>query len=227
VTPAPFVFRKVLYLVEATGARAATLDELLRCVSVVDPLSIGFHMHREFLAHKFVHAEYPNDFAHWVARNVGDEVLGERLANLVVFRFRTLEALRAEISRLIADHLLAHPESSYARAPAGRELYFSLARSIVMDCRVTAETLEGFAAALAYVPASSIYYHLFETRFAPEGPTPRLNDFAEWIARSLGNTDLARRVADIDPYMFSLEQARRKVLSLVTAELTPQTGRSR
>ena len=33
----PFVFRKVLYLVEATGMRARTLDQMLRVVTVVDP----------------------------------------------------------------------------------------------------------------------------------------------------------------------------------------------
>lgn len=213
------MFRKVLYLVEATGLRAGSLDELLRSVGVVAPLSIGYHMHREFLAHKFVHAEYPNDFALWTAKVLGDEMLAERLANLVVFKYRSLEALRAEVVRLVADHLLGHPEASAERAPQGREFHFNLARSVVMDTGLAASDLATFAAALARVPASSIYYHFFETRFSGEGNRP--NDFAEWIGSSLGLADLARRVEDIDPYMFSLEQARRKVLGLVSAEVSP------
>ena len=117
--PNPFIFRKVLYLVEAAGRRAATLDELLRAVSVVDARSIGYHMHRDFLAHKFVRSEYPNDFASWAARIIGDEILGERLASLIVFRYHSLEEVRAELARLVAEHLMGHPEAALERAPRG------------------------------------------------------------------------------------------------------------
>jgi hypothetical protein len=213
----PFVFRKVIYLVEATGRRAASLDELLRVVSIVDPRSIGFHMHREFLAHKFVHTEFANDFAYWVAKVMGDELLAERLANLVVFRFRSLESLRAELARLTADHLLAHPEAAAARAPSGREFYFATARSIVMDTGYRAADLPAFAAALTVVPSSSIFFHFFETRFggAELGP----NDFAKWIELGLKRPELAWKVANIDPYMFSLEEARGRLLALVADEV--------
>ena len=210
------MFRKVLYLVEAAGRRAATLDELLRALAVVDPNSVGYHMHREFLAHKFVHKEHTNDFAHWVARVLGDRPLAERLDNLVVFRFRSLEALRGEIARLIAEHLIAEPSAAAQRVPSGREFHFALPRAVVMETGRQATDLASFAAALAAVPASSIYFHLFETRFA--GADGRDNDFAEWIAGSLDRGELAKRVAQIDPYMFSLEQARRKLQQLVAAE---------
>ena len=52
----PFVFRKVTWLVEASGKRAASLDELLRLLTVAEPRAIAFHMHREYLAVKFAHA---------------------------------------------------------------------------------------------------------------------------------------------------------------------------
>jgi hypothetical protein len=87
-----------------------------------------------------------------------------------------------------------------------------------MDTGFVAADLREFTALLARVPASSLYYHLFETRFSGESR----NDFARWMEGSLARADLARRVADIDPYMFSLEQARRKLLSLVTPEVSPR-----
>src|SRR5262245_31497733 len=117
----PFIFRKVLYLVEATGRRAQKLDELLRLVVVAEGDSIGYHMHREFLAYKFAHAEYPNDFATWSARVLGDEILGEQLANLRVFQHASLADVQKAIAQIIADHLLAYPEAAAQRAPAGRE----------------------------------------------------------------------------------------------------------
>src|SRR5215468_5664488 len=119
----PFVFKKVLYLVEVTGRKARTLDELLRALAVVPPESVGYHMHREFLAYKFAPIEYPNDFAYWAAKVLGDEILGERLANLRVFKHRSLEALRGEIARLVGEHLIERPEAAAQVAAPGREFY--------------------------------------------------------------------------------------------------------
>ncbi len=218
--PSPFLFRKVLYLVEATGRRAATLDELLRVVAVAEPRSIGYHMHREFLAHKFVHTEWPNDFADWTTRVLGDEMLGERLANLVVFKYRSHEALRARIAAIIAEHLLQYPEAAKLRAPRGREFYLCASRPVVMECAQSALDLADLARCLTSVPASSVFFHMFETRF--DGAAHRDNDFAEWIRGELGRHELARRVADIDPYMFSLEEARRRVIAVIASELDAQ-----
>jgi hypothetical protein len=221
----PFLFRKVLFLVEATGQRAATLDELLRVVAVIDPRSVSFHMHREFLAHRFVHTEWPNDFAWWTARVLGDEVLGERLANLVVFTYRSLEALRARIAHIVGEHLLAYPDASQLRAPRGRELYFCSARPVVMECAESAHDLEGLVRGLGTVPESSIFFHLFETRF--DGTGHRDNDFAEWIRCALGEHEVARRVANIDPYMCSLEGARRRLLAAITPAITARRQEAR
>ncbi len=83
-----------------------------------------------------------------------------------------------------------------------------------MDCNRAARSLEDLIAAIAEIEASSLYFHLFETRFA--GGQGRDNDFAEWIRASLQNEELAARIANIDPYMFSLEQMRRTLLRTLT-----------
>jgi hypothetical protein len=208
--PEPFVFKKVIYLVEVTGLRARTLDELLRTLAVVPAESVGYHMHREFLAYKFAPIEYPNDFADFAAKVLGDDILGEKLANLRVFKHRSLDALRGDIARLVGTHLLEHPEAAQKSAPHDREFHFLVARSVVMDCNRQARDLEELIGAVAEVESSSLYFHLFETRFW--GGKGRDNDFAEWIRRSLGKVPLADRVANIDPYMFSLEQVRKTLL---------------
>jgi len=210
--PESFVFKKVLYLVEVTGHRARTLDELLRALSVVPADSVGYHMHREFLQYKFAPIEYPNDFAYWTARVLGDDVLGEKLSVLRVFKHRTLDGLRQELSRQIASHLMEVPDAAQKAAPSDREFHFQQARAVVMDCNRTATNLDELVGALAEVESSSLYFHLFETRFG--GGRGRDNDFAEWIRSSLGEEELAARVANVDPYMFSLEQVRRSLLKI-------------
>src|SRR5689334_11274291 len=161
----PFVFRKVLYLVEATGLRARTLDQMLRMVTIVDPVSIGYHMHREYLEFRFVEPEWPNDFAYWAAKILGDQVLAEKLAALRVFNYRTLEGLQRDLARMLAEHMESVPESAHLVAPEGRDFIFAMARSIVLDTGRQTRTLEELATALSEVEGSSIYFHIFETRF--------------------------------------------------------------
>jgi hypothetical protein len=206
--PDPFVFKKVLYLVEVTGRRARTLDELMRALAVVPPESVGYHMHREFLQYKFAPIEYPNDFAYWAARTLGDQELGEKLAVLRVFKHRSLDGLRGEIARQVGEHLLEHPDS--ARKEASRDFYFLQARAVVMSCDRSARNLDELTAAVADIESSALYFHLFETRFG--GGRGRESDFAEWIRTSLGDEELADKITNIDPYMFSLEQVRKVLL---------------
>ena len=58
--------------------------------------SIYYHTHTYFLRHSHVERLYPNDFAQWVAMEVRDHVLGERLAVIDPFELQGLEPLREE-----------------------------------------------------------------------------------------------------------------------------------
>src|SRR5258706_3818381 len=146
--PDPFVFKKVVYLVEVTGRRARTLDELMRALAVVPAESVGYHMHREFLQYKFAPIEYPNDFAYWAAKSLGDEVLAEKLAVLRVFKHRSLDALRGEIARLLGEHLLEYPTAAHATCRPSREFYFLYARAVVLRCKRAARNLDALIAAI-------------------------------------------------------------------------------
>ena len=208
----PFVFRKVLYLVEATDKRAHTLDELLRGVTLVDPISISYHMHHEYLAVRFMEPEWPNDFAIWAADVLGDRILAEKLSALRVFNYRTLESLQLDLGRMLAHHLEEFPPAAAQQSPPGREFIFCVARAVVCDCNRQARTLQDFAQVLGEVESSSIYFHLFETRFAGGD---RANDFSLWARESLRMPRLAERFEAFDPYMFSLEGARKALLRII------------
>jgi hypothetical protein len=203
--PRPFHFKKITWLVEASGQRAGSLDELLRLLTVADPDAIGFHMHREFLQVKFAHAEWPNDFAYWAARVLGDEVLGERLANLRVSGHPDLGAVQRELARIVADHSLRFPQLAQVRVPQGREFNLCSAVKFVMATGKSARTLEELTAAVGEVESSSLFYHLFEAR----------HDFPRFVEEQLGDEALATRLRRFDPYMFSLEQARAQLVKLL------------
>jgi hypothetical protein len=210
MTTTPFVFRKVTWLVEASGKRAGSLDELLRLLTIADPDAIAFHMHREFLQVKFAHSEWPNDFAYWASRVLGDEVLGERLANLRVGGHADLAAVQRELARVVADHCVKNPDLARVRVPLGREFNLCTAVKFVMTTGRTARNLSELTAAVGEVEASSLFYHLFEAR----------NDFAEFVERTARQPALAARLQRFDPYMFSIEQARAQLLKLL-GEATP------
>ncbi len=201
----PFQFKTIIWLVEASGQRAGSLDELLRLLTVADPDAIGFHMHREFLQVKFAHAEWPNDFAYWAARILGDEVLGERLANLRVSGHPDLGAVQRELARTVADHCLKFPSLAHVRVPAGREFNLCSAVKFVMSTGRSARNLSELTAGIAEVESSSLFYHLFESR----------HDFPHFAEEQLGDEALATRLRRFDPYMFSLEQARAQLVKLL------------
>jgi hypothetical protein len=199
-----FTFKKVTWLVEASGRRAGTLDELLRLLITADPDAIAFHLHREFLQVKFAHAEWPNDFAYWAARVLGDEVLGERLANLRAAGHPDLSSVQHELARAVAEHCVAYPEAAHARVPAGREFNLCNAVKFVMTTGRAARSLAELQSGVAEVEASSLFYHLFESR----------REIVRFVDEELHDAPLAERLRRFDPYMFSLEQARARLLKL-------------
>jgi hypothetical protein len=207
----PFHFKKVLYLIEATGRSARRLEELLRMVLIAPDDTVGYHMHHEFLVSPRLLPEYSNDFADWAGRALGANRLCERLANLRVFKHRTLDSLKTELARLIADELSTVPGVSELAVSDERAFHFVTARSILLEAGPPAHDVEELRRAITQVEPGCLYYHLFETRFAGGA---RDGDLAEWL-HGIGNPELAQRLALFDPYMFSLEDARRELLAML------------
>lgn len=210
----PFVFFGCVELRQSLDRRALDERELMDRLEEVPPGSIFYHTHGYFLRHRAFTTAYGNDFATWVAGQVGDQVLAERLAVVNPFEFASLETLREELITTIHDHLMRR--SSVPRVEFGEAFYFQQSHIVEVPLVEDIRTLPDFRNALAAVDASAIYYHMVEAR-ARLGR--RAGDFAEWLRSSLDLPALAEQIERIDAYMTSLERVRARVLSLLDQTL--------
>ena len=102
----PFIFIGCVELRETLDYRADDERELLERLEEIPAGSIFYHTHGYFLRHRPVTTAYGNDFAAWVATQVRDQVLAERLAVVNPFECSSLEDLREELVSIISDHVL-------------------------------------------------------------------------------------------------------------------------
>src|SRR5260221_11420885 len=103
-TAAPFVFTGCVEVRQALQRTAADERELMDRLEEVPTGSIFYHTHGYFLRHRPITTAYGNDFAAWVAVQVPDQALSERLAGVNPFEFGSLEALREERTTVVNDH---------------------------------------------------------------------------------------------------------------------------
>ncbi|GIX49443.1 MAG: hypothetical protein KatS3mg131_3654 [Candidatus Tectimicrobiota bacterium] len=217
--PSPFVFWKAAFLVEVLPLRAASLSQLLTGVTLAPELSIFHHLHQRFFYEPARLPEYPNDFAAWADRELGDAVVAERLANLNLFRSIDLAVVRRELSVILAQHLQEHGDAR--RVAAGSAFRFCQPRLVVFPSGQQARTPAEFLEVLRRVDSDTIGYHLFAPKITP-GPVA--NDFAVWFAQ-WGYHDLARQLDAFDPYLNSLEDNRAYLLELIELGLhQPRPG---
>ena len=69
---------------------------------------------------------------------------------------------------------------------------------------------------LRKVTIDSIYFHIYESRIRLQRGT---NDFSIWIADSLEEKELAARIAAIDPYVYTLESLRHRIIEQVENQI--------
>jgi hypothetical protein len=140
---------------------------------------------------------------------VGDAVLGERLAVVDPFDYPNLEDLREEIISIIDDHLSRM--SIVPRVVFGQPFDFKRSRILEVPIGLEARSLAEFRKAVAEVDVSAIYFHMFEAHFRLGREE---SDFSAWIRTGLGLHELADCIRSINPYLGSLERLRS---SLITA----------
>jgi len=216
----PFRFVACLELREFVGVRAENERQLAERMEEVPLDSIYYHTHAFFLRHRFLAGAYPNDFATWVATQVRDRTLGERLAMVDPAEHPSLQALREEMIAVIDDHLRTLP--MVPGVIFGEPFDFLQSRMVEVPTELEVRTLQEFRDVLLDVDASAIYFHLVEARM-------RLgrgqNDFAAWLDRGLGLPALAARVQALDPYSGSLERTRMRLIQLCDDALREGSGR--
>lgn len=208
----PFQFHTRLHLSELTGLRASNLSQLLKLIKSVSGSCIYHHTHRFLLQHQYLSPEPPNDFAYWVTEVLGEVELGEKLVSIDTMQFLTIHDLRGEIISVIEEHLESKHSSKLKFASEGEEFYFIKSVSFVLPTNYFAYDLREFTDVLGKITIDSIYFHIFEARLRLERHT---NDFSNWIETSLGNEELARRIARLDPYTRTLEDLRNTLIEMV------------
>lgn len=218
---APFAFIGCSELQESIAHQADDEKALAELIEEVPLDSIHFHTRSYFLRHGLIEGAYPNDFAQWVVMQIGDHVLGERLAILDPFDYPDLENLREELISIIDDHLSRSP--IIPRVVFGQPFHFKRSRILEVPIGLEARTLQEFRDIVTDIDVSSIYYHMFEAHFRLRRAE---NDFSAWLRTSLRLTNLADRIRAINPYQGSLERLRSKLISACDDVLTSESAKS-
>lgn len=209
ISDSTFTFIGCSEVQEILGQQAEDEKELAELVEEIPLDSIHFHTHSYFLRHRFIERAYPNDFAQWVVTQVGDHVLGERLAVVDPFDYPNLEDLREEIISIIDDHLSRMP--LIPRVVFGEPFHFKRSRILEVPIGLEARSLSEFREAVAEVDVSAIYFHMFEAHFRLGREE---SDFSAWIRSGLGLHELADAIRAVNPYLGSLERLRSSLITV-------------
>ena len=212
----PFIFYSRLHLIELTGIKASTLQELLEDLRKVSGSCIYHHTHHFIQRHQYLSPEPPNDFAYWVSEILGDKQLGEELASIDAMAHPTIRSIREALISVIEKALKSRARLKNLNAPESEEFTFLKSVSFIFPTQYMAYNLKEFANCLSQVSMSSIYFHMFEARLRLERPT---NDFSNWLLTSLNEKQCALKIAQLDPYTQTVESLRTTMLKILEKRL--------
>lgn len=205
----PFHFYTKLDQTLLLGSRARNIAEMLDGVRTVPGSSIYYHTHRFLQQHHYLSPEPPNDFAYWVTEVLNNAMLGERLSSIDTVQFSSIADLRERLVEIIASYMKSEDEGG--RCPPGEEFHFMASQTFALQTPYVAHSLGEFSDILQRVSVSSLYYHMFDARLRLEQGQ---NDFSRWF-EELGRPELAQEVRQLDPYTYTLEGLRKRLLVLV------------
>jgi len=191
------------------GIKAHNINELVENLKTIPDSSIYYHTHRFLKQHHFLIPEPPNDFAYWVRNVLNQRELGEIVASINIASLKSIEEIRATL--LSSFEKIRDKDSFSINCSKGDEFQFMSCKTFCMPLRLKASTLIEFADILEKAPISTFYYHIFETQLR-HGKD--INDFAKWFKR-IGKTELAEKIAILDPYTTTLEGLREDIIKLV------------
>lgn len=205
----PLRFLTHFHLVKLLGLKAKNLVELLEGLQTVPASSVFYHTHRFLKQHQFLYPEPPNDFAYWLINVLNMEGLGESFASIDTVSYKNVETLRTAYLEIITEYL--KKDSFIPNAPKGEEFQFITCKTFCIQTPYLAHNLVEFREALEKVSIHSLYFHIFESRIRLGKEE---NDFSAWL-KDIGQLELAKEVARIDPYSMTLEKLRQKIIGMV------------
>ncbi len=191
------------------GRRAKNIAELLEGIKSVPPSSIYYHTHGFLQAHHYLSPEPSNDFAYWITDVLDDVVLGERLSSLDIVQFQSIADLKQALIDIIETR--SGSAGGSRDCPPGEEFHFMASRIFVLQTPYIADTLAEFRDVLRLISIDSLYYHIYDAKLRLGSGE---NDFSRWF-KGLGKPVLAEEVTRLDPYTYTLEGLRKRLMVLV------------
>lgn len=206
-----FEFSEYFLMTMPTGKKITNLRELLQYLREMSEPVLNYHLWQSRLNITQPTLEYPNDFAHWAATALHDDLLAEKLIAIDPFDYENLDQVREAILDELEEYLWNFPHNPQVRP--GFELHLCEASAVVLDSGITARTLREFCAALQTVGLDSVFYHFVEARRRLRDR--KMDDFSRWIAANFTVPPLVTAIRDIDVYFYTLEEIRDTILALV------------
>lgn len=213
----PFRFYTRLHLTELIGLRASNLTQLVALIKEVPGACIYHHTHRFLQQHQYLSPEPPNDFAYWVSEILNEQELGEKLASIDTFQYSTIRSLREKIAATIEQYLKDNKLAKLRFAGEGAEFHFIKSVSFVLPTDYVVNNLKELLIVIKKITIDSIYFHMFESRLRLERMD---NDFSNWIRNSIGNKELAGEISKLDPYTYTLDGLRNKLIVMLEKRIT-------
>jgi len=210
---APFEIYTLAHVSRMGGQTANTLRELARGLQTCSDDSIYHHTIVAMRNHLVLTDQISNDFAQWAKTSLHREDLASHLSMAEITDCRTLGDLRNALGEIVRAYMEARPEA--ADAPAEHPFYFCEGMEVAVPLASAARTLEEFRRCLQTMNGESFYLHFVAPRTRQEMQS---NDFSVWLDKSLGLTELAAKINEIDVMDCTLEGAREKILQLLDAE---------
>ena len=210
-----FKFYDYTLLISPTGRKAGNLKEFLNILEQAEDKVIFHHLYQSHIRYDQKIGEFPSDFANWIAYELEDIALAEKLANFDPYDYKTVNEARRVLIEIIEEHVWDLPTIPWARP--GSEFYFSSATTIVLPLDIEAADLSEFRSALCDIPDSSLYFHFYESRKIKK--EKKYDDFSQWIEDNFKEKELVKKIRGIDFYFFSVAETRQKLIDILDSNL--------
>jgi hypothetical protein len=205
-----FQFSSSASLEKLTGRKAHTLNELLELVKICSSSSIFYHTFSAFRKLRGVQTPYTNDFAVWIARNLNEEALAEKLLAIDLAEYNTIESLRSRIVELFEGYREENT-SLFERTAAEPFYLYSIVRFVYFTDKF-AYNLSSFRQLLDTISMDSLYYHFIESRLQTQLKT---DDFSSWMQENPEYEELAEKIRNIDINIYTLEGLRMRIGEII------------
>lgn len=208
-----FVFQHGFSLVELAGEKARNLKEFLKCIQKIDDESIFFHVYHTLRQHHFATPEYSNDFAHWLKKELHEDVLAERFTYVRISEYDDIKTVREKLVKMLKKRL-EDKSNDTINVPEERAFHFTRAKVIALPTKYRAKNLKEFAKCLEEIERDPLFYHFFSARLGSGDKGKYKDDFSRWIAK-IGHEEIADKIAAINPYGYTLEGLRKEILNII------------